>query len=177
MSMVLADQQRWFDPTGAPPFQVTVCGPFAQLREAVREGRADAFMWEHYTTKKFWENGELKKLGEIPTPWNGWHIAVRGSQPDPRVNQVLYPALQQGVDHLKNDKEDTVDFISSNMDYSRADAEAWYDEVKYPTSFGMLNRDGIGAAIKSLRTAGFIQSGEVALQDFEASGSKGTTLL
>lgn len=159
------------DPSGAPPFQVTVCGPFAELRKAVNDGKADAFMWEHYTTKKFWDNGELKHLGEIPTPWNGWHIATRGSQANPRVSSALYPALTKGLEHFKNDREDAIDFITSEMDYSKADAEAWYDEVSYPLSFGNINRDGISAAIQSLRTAGFIQSGEVALQDFESAES------
>ena len=82
-------------------------------------------MWEHYTTKKFWDNGELKLLGEIPTPWNGWHIATRGSQADPRVSSILYPTLQQGLEYFKKNTEDTIDFIVSEMDYSKQDAEAY----------------------------------------------------
>ena len=128
-------------------------------------------MWEHYTSKKFWENGELKSLGETPTPWNGWHIATRGSQPDSRVSSVLYPALKKGLDYFQNNKKAAIDFISSEMDYSEEDAEAWYDEVKYPVDFGRINTRGVEEAIKSLRTAGFIQSGEVALQDFSSAES------
>ncbi|KAL9080624.1 MAG: hypothetical protein Q9159_007567 [Coniocarpon cinnabarinum] len=171
MSMVLADQQKWFDPSGAPPFQICVCGPFPELRQAVNSGRADFFMWEHYTTKKYWENGELKWIGEVPTPWNGWHIAVRGSQADPRVEEVLYPALREGLQLFKNDREAAISFITANMDYARVDAEAWYDEVTYAQSLGKINGDGINAAIKSLRTAGFIQSGEVALQDLTSANA------
>ena len=169
MAMVLAEQQDWFDPGGAPPFQVVVCGPFEKLREAVNGKKAEVFMWEHYTCQKYFNNGELKKLGEVTTPWNGWHVAIRGSQSDPRVKSVLYPALQQGLDHFKSDKEDAIDFITANMEYSKEDAEAWYDEVKYPSGFGEINSSGIQAAIKSLRTSGFIQSGEVVLEDFSSA--------
>ena len=171
MSMVLADQMKWFDPSGGPPFQIVVCGPFKELRDAVNRKSADFFMWEHYTSKRFWENGELKCIGEIPTPWNGWHIAVKGSTADPRVDEVLYPALRKGLELFKSDKVEALDFIVENMEYSREDAEAWYNEVVFPSDFGKANHTGIEEAIKSLRTAGFIQSGEVALEDFTCADS------
>ena len=171
MSMVLADQHRWFDPSGSPPFQIVICGPFAELRDAVTRSSADFFMWEHYTTKKFWDTGELKRIGEIPTPWNGWHIAVRGSTPDPRVQEILYPSLQKGLEWFKNEKEEVMEMLTGEMGYERPDAESWYQEVVYPGSFGSINQGGVGAAITSLRTAGFIQSEEVALSDFTAAES------
>ena len=63
MSIVLAQNRGWLEP-GKPAFENVVCGPFKPLREAVRSGGADFFMWEHFTTKKFWDNGELKRIGE-----------------------------------------------------------------------------------------------------------------
>ena len=35
----------------------------------VQEGRFDAFMWEVFTTKPWFDKKELSYLGEVPTPW------------------------------------------------------------------------------------------------------------
>jgi hypothetical protein len=58
MSFVLGDQQNWLSSSGDPPFEIVPIGDFAALRKAVNEeGRADFFMWEHFTSKKFWDEG------------------------------------------------------------------------------------------------------------------------
>lgn len=163
MSTVLADQQFWLKPSSKqqpPPFEPVVCGPFADLRTAVNRSKADFFMWEHFTTKKYWDNGSLKRIGDIATPWNGWHVAVRGAEADPRLNYTLYPALARGIKYFRDEKNEAVDWICDNMEYSREDAEAWYKEVIFPNALGSSNEKGIKAAVDSLRKAGIIQSNE-----------------
>ena len=53
MGWVLADQEGWGadNAEGKSHFEFVVCDTFKRLREAVNEGRADAFMWEYFTTK------------------------------------------------------------------------------------------------------------------------------
>lgn len=161
MSTVLADKHGWLDTkSGQPPFEIVVCGPFADLRAAVNSGKADFFMWEHFTTKKYWDNGELKRIGEIATPWNGWHITARGHVADPRITYNLYPALARGVKYFRDEKEEAIKWITSNLEYSREDAEQWYSEVVFPRAFGTENAEGVRAAVDSLKKAGVITSDE-----------------
>jgi hypothetical protein len=75
MAYVLADQHNWLSSTSSDskkeePFSIVPSGDFAALRRAVRQKptTADFFMWEHFTTKAYWDNGELKRIGEIYTP-------------------------------------------------------------------------------------------------------------
>lgn len=45
--------------------------------EALGSGAADYFMWEHYTTKPYVDNGVFRRLGDCPTPWPCFVIAIR----------------------------------------------------------------------------------------------------
>jgi ABC-type nitrate/sulfonate/bicarbonate transport system substrate-binding protein len=45
--------------------------------ENLPKGNGDYFMWEKFTTKPFVDNGPLRLLGECPTPWPCFVIAVR----------------------------------------------------------------------------------------------------
>lgn len=152
MSSVLAQKNGW------QPFEYVVCGPFKPLRDAVNHGKADFFMWEHFTTKRWFDSGELRRVGELPTPWNAWQIAAAGEQTDPRVKEVLLPALDKGVEQFKSDKGAAVKYISENMEYSREDASEWYEGVKFasPKDMRMLNSVVIDDAVAILKTAGVL---------------------
>ena len=45
--------------------------------DALNKGEADYFMWEHFTTKPFVDKNVFKRLGDCPTPWPCFVIAVR----------------------------------------------------------------------------------------------------
>lgn len=173
MSTVLADQRGWLasksvkarlPTTASSSLEPIVCGPLASLITAVQSGTADFFMWEHYTTKSHWDDNTLKRLGEIATPWNGWHIAVRGPHSDQRLDQHLYPLLAQGIRHFREERDEVLDWICDNLPYSRADAEAWYKEVRYPHALGRKNIGGIEAALTSLKKAGVVQNEDFGLE-------------
>lgn len=37
--------------------------------QGLTDGKADYFMWEHFTTKPLVDNGTFRRLGDCPTPW------------------------------------------------------------------------------------------------------------
>ena len=45
--------------------------------DALTTGAADYFMWERFTTKPLVDNGTLRRMGNCPTPWPCFVIAVR----------------------------------------------------------------------------------------------------
>ncbi len=44
--------------------------------EALTNGNADYFMWEHFTTKPLVDKGIFRRLGDCPTPWPCFVIAA-----------------------------------------------------------------------------------------------------
>ncbi|WP_405206763.1 substrate-binding domain-containing protein [Aquimarina sp. LLG6339-5] len=45
--------------------------------EALTNGSADYFMWEHFTTKPLVDNKTFRRIADCPTPWACFVIAVR----------------------------------------------------------------------------------------------------
>lgn len=44
---------------------------------ALTQGKADYFLWEHFTTKPLVDKGIFRRIGDCPTPWPAFVIAVR----------------------------------------------------------------------------------------------------
>lgn len=45
--------------------------------DALTNGDADYFMWEHFTTKPYVDEGIFRRLGDCPTPWPCFVVAIR----------------------------------------------------------------------------------------------------
>lgn len=73
MAYVNAKKQGW--DTAELTFEVvnTLDGAV----EALTEGKADYFMWERFMTKPIVDKGIFRKIGDCPTPWPCFVIAVR----------------------------------------------------------------------------------------------------
>ena len=157
MSFVLADQHDWLDSTGEgnPPFDAQIIGDFAALRAAVNDGRADMFMWEHFTTKHYWDNGELKRLGEIYTPWPSWMIAARETVDEGALAEV-FQKVNDGVRYYQQDTEDAIDHITSTMKYSREDAQAWMKTVRFAVDVRGVASSVVDKTVEILRKAGVL---------------------
>lgn len=73
MAYVNADQQGW--DKNSLTFKVvnTIDGAVT----ALTNGAADYFMWEHFMTKPLVDKGIFRRVGDCPTPWPSFVIAVR----------------------------------------------------------------------------------------------------
>ncbi|APZ46882.1 ABC transporter substrate-binding protein [Polaribacter reichenbachii] len=56
--------------------------------EALTNGEADYFMWEHFTTKPYVDNGTFRRIDDCPTPWPCFVIAVRNEILENNFNEV-----------------------------------------------------------------------------------------
>ena len=57
--------------------QFKVVGDLQGGIDALVSGDADYFMWEHFTTKPFVDNGTFRRIGNCPSPWPCFVLAVR----------------------------------------------------------------------------------------------------
>lgn len=125
MVQTLAKNRGW---TEAPQFEV--CGNFQGLRGAVADGRIDAFLWEHYTTKPYADAGEVKIIGGVPTPWGCFCVVARSD-----CNQIddIRKMVDAFTDSGKKFLDDDASVISVSRKYSmkEGDARAWISGVKY----------------------------------------------
>ena len=81
--------------------------------DALTNGEADYFMWEHFTTKPLVDNGTFRRLGNCPTPWPCFVVAVR--------NEVLENNFEEVKKVLNIINDCTTDFKDTlNIDKTLA---------------------------------------------------------
>jgi hypothetical protein len=164
MAYVLADQHNWLAPSSSSgdnskkeePFSIVPSGDFAALRRAVGQQptTADFFMWEHFTTKAYWDNNELKRIGEIYTPWPSWMIAAR--DPSDSAMSALLEKLNEGVKYYLEKEAEAVSHITSTMEYSREDAKEWMGTVKFAQDVRGVKTAVVDDVVRILRKAGVL---------------------
>jgi ABC-type nitrate/sulfonate/bicarbonate transport system substrate-binding protein len=74
MSYVNAEQNNW-DLESDLKFEVIK--NLEGAVEGLTSGKADYFMWEKFTTKPLVDNGTFRRVGNLPSPWPCFVIAIR----------------------------------------------------------------------------------------------------
>ena len=73
MAYVNAKNQGW----NTNELQFEIVNTIDGAVTALTNGTADYFMWEHFMTKPLVDKGVFRRLGDCPTPWPCFVIAVR----------------------------------------------------------------------------------------------------
>ena len=73
MAYVNANNQGW----KSQNLQFEIINTIDGAVEALTKGTADYFMWERFMTKPLVDNGIFRRIGDCPTPWPCFVIAVR----------------------------------------------------------------------------------------------------
>ncbi|PVH84687.1 uracil-DNA glycosylase-like protein, partial [Cadophora sp. DSE1049] len=157
MGFVLADQNNWLSPSSPNPFEVIPLQTFEKLRNGVNDSTADFFMWEHFTSKRYYDNGEIKRIGEIYTPWPSWKIvAATGIEKGDSRLEALFEKLDQGVKHFEENQEESVKYISTELDYSLEDAREWLKTVEFTKRTKGVDLGVIRKTVEILKKAGVL---------------------
>lgn len=158
MGFVLADQQGWLSNTSSsPPFENIPLQTFEALRKGVNDSTVDFFMWEHFTSKRYYDNGEIKRIGEIYTPWSSWKIVASTKLPegDERLED-LFTKIDEGVKYFEGHHEEAVLYISTELDYSEADAREWLKTVRFASKTKGVDVGVIEKTVATLQKAGVL---------------------
>lgn len=156
MGFVLADQEGWLDTSSSePPFEIVILDNFKKLRDGVNSGEADFFMWEHFTSKRYYDNGEIKRVGEIYTPWSSWKIVAR-EPGDERLAGVM-KSINKGIEFFNGHAEENVEYISTELDYSKEDAKEWLGTVKFSKDVKGVDEGVVRKTVDVLVKAGVLK--------------------
>lgn len=153
MSFVMALQLQF-----KSAFKFSVCNTFENLRRSVNSGETDAFMWEYFTSKRYYDTKEIKMIGSIETPWPSWVVVKAKELP---ANELLgfVKAVNRGIEYFNGHHEEAVDYIGTHLDYSHEDAAEWLRTVKFHDDCGKVNNVPavITATVNILKTAGVLK--------------------
>ena len=149
MALVLAHQRGWN--LGAQKFESL--GSFESLRNGVNQGTSAAFMWEKFTTKPYHDSGEIRRIGEITTPWPCFMMAATrrsiAAHPEAILKALL--AVREAC-ALFHSNDTMPDIIAERYHLKKEDARAWYDNVSLVASPSIL-QSALSRALTTLKEA------------------------
>lgn len=151
----------------APPFfaDFTINHTFKNLRDLVNlvdgvdGGVSDAFMWEYFTSKRYYDLGEIKQIGEIYTPWPLWVVTARLELVATQLDALkgFVEAVRQGVAYFELHQNEAAEYIYTHLDYSEEDARAWLKTVRFSSNPGLVDWDRVVTkTAEVLTTAGVL---------------------
>ncbi|MCF6280027.1 MAG: substrate-binding domain-containing protein [Flavobacteriaceae bacterium] len=97
--------------------------------DALTNGTADYFLWEHFTTKPLVDNGTFRNVGDCPSPWPCFVIAVRDEVLENNFEEVkktlkiINEKVKLFSTHAK--KERFIDLFSARYNLEREDIRDW----------------------------------------------------
>jgi hypothetical protein len=71
----------------------------------------------------------------------------------------LFGKLDQGVEYFKNQQEEAVEYISTQLDYSQEDAREWLKTVTFADKTGVVDAAIIEKTVIILKKAGVLSKG------------------
>ncbi|KAL8838955.1 MAG: hypothetical protein Q9176_004761 [Flavoplaca citrina] len=157
MSYVLKDREGLDQPFECVPLQT-----FEGLRKGVNDGTVDFFMWEYFTSKRYYSSDTLhpiKKVGEIYTPWSSWKIVARTPLMEtPALNSFL-DKVNAGIKYFEEHQDEAVQYVSTKLDYEEEDAKEWMKTVRFARDVRGVKKSVIKDTVEMLQKAGVIEGG------------------
>lgn len=97
--------------------------------DALTNESADYFLWEHFTTKPLVDNGTFKRLGNCPSPWPCFVIAVRDEvlESNPEEVKSLLKVINERLKKFSTQakKERYIELFAKQYNLEHEDVKNW----------------------------------------------------
>jgi sulfonate transport system substrate-binding protein len=115
--------------------QLVIVGDIDGARAALREGRADVFLWEKYVTSPLVHTGEFRRIDTIETPWPSFAIAVHTDTLASRAHDLdrLVTTAHHAGRHFTSNPA-AVSHIVARYGLTERDATDWLHGCHFATT-------------------------------------------
>lgn len=140
MAYVNADNQGW----DSSKLEFEIVNTIDGAVEALTNGTADYFMWEHFMTKPLVDKGIFRRVADCPTPWPCFVIAVRNEilENQPEIIQTILKIINAKTTEFKAIPEiDTI--LATKYHQKLEDIQEWLSLTHWsqqPLTLEMLNK-------------------------------------
>ena len=136
MSYVLASKKNW----NTDQLKFKVIQNLDGAVKALSNQEAEFFMWEHFTTKPLVDQGIFRRIGDCPTPWPCFVIAVREEILQTREIEIkkVLTALNKRTSQFKKIKniEET---LANQYDQKVIDIKEWLEITEWSNEIPQKN--------------------------------------
>lgn len=151
MASVMALEHGWNTTTAGgsesgekAEIEFKVNDTFQNLRDGVNGKEpydTSCFMWEWYTTKPYVDSGEVRFIGNVPTPWPSWTIAASSntalnnrdevSSVLPEFLSRLQTSIKEFANPTTRENGEAKKWIVNHHQYKEEDVESWLNTVRW----------------------------------------------
>jgi len=132
-------------------------GGLDPLVQAVVSGDSQAFLWEVFTTKPRVDSGELRRIGEVPTPWPCFVIIASETMlaSAPRALRSLLTVVQRYCGIAMASPDAARAAIARRYHLASTDVARWFEGVRWSTT-GALDTAVLEQVMDALEATGRI---------------------
>ncbi|TDE03806.1 substrate-binding domain-containing protein [Flavobacterium hiemivividum] len=139
MAYVNANNQGW----KTDNLQFEIVNTIDGAVEALTAGTADYFMWERFMTKPLVDQGIFRRIGDCPTPWPCFVIAVRDEllENNPEIVKNILSVINKTTETFK-DIPNIDESLAATFNQKNADIQEWLSLTEWssqPLTIKMLN--------------------------------------
>ena len=128
------------------------------MRRGLRNGEADAFMWEKVMTQPHVDSGELRRVGVCPTPWPCFVLAARREvvAREPEKLEAICEGINTFCRDFKN-RPRLDGIIAERYQLPFGDVRQWLQETEWATD-NTIDAQMLGNVMDTLLAAGVINT-------------------
>ncbi len=149
MSIVNAQNQNW----STENLEFEIVNTIDGAVESLSLGKSDYFMWERFMTKPLVDKGIFRKVGDCPTPWPCFVIAVRNDflEKNTAVVQNILKVINNTTIEFKEIPSIDRD-LASKYNLKTEDVQEWLSKTEWSqTNFSQETFDKIQNQLFNLK--------------------------
>lgn len=154
MTYVDANNRNWL----VNSEQFVEVGGIQNLVQTLQEGKADAFLWEKYTTKPWVDAKHLKRVGECVTPWSCFVMAATDTVIEQHAKAIedLMRTIQTSAKMFMLNKY-AIDLVGWRYKLGYKDAQNWYHQTEWATN-NRVSKYMLNNVLNTLLSVGIIKN-------------------
>ncbi|AKS41752.1 substrate-binding domain-containing protein [Wenzhouxiangella marina] len=124
---------------------------------AFENREADGFLWERFTTQPYVDQGLMRRVGECPTPWPAFALAVseRLAEESPDLLAAVGAVINEICSEME-ERPDIVAIVASRYGLARQQAGEWFGLTEW-ASDATLSRSALRQIIGTLDDLGLLE--------------------
>lgn len=132
MGLALAERENWNPDT----LQFEVVTNLPGALEAYKTNPDGLFLWEKFTTKPWVDSKQMKRIGEIPSPWPCFSIIASDQALNDFGKEIfqLRDLVYEEAYRLEKSKSETIRAISMAYELQEKDVKSWISQTKWATT-------------------------------------------
>ncbi len=163
MAFVLAKREVW----NSEKLEFKIINNLSGALEAMTPEKPEMFLWEKYTTKPWVDSNQMKRIGEVQSPWPCFAI-IASEKALAEFGEALFRLRDLVYRESVNlqTSASAIEKISENYELNASDVKEWFAQTSWATA-AEISRKQLEKSMNTMKELAII-SELIPLEDFLA---------